>query len=295
MPIPPRPIPASGRTRPNQAHRSSPRPGTAVPRKSLPLTSSHNLDWRAEVALLNELGPGIGSGSGPRSVPTASSTKIGVAAAALNKKQAVDEKEVEGRREVGLEGLIMDGRGKREKRTTTATTLGFDFIPNPSILALPDDPSPINSIKPSSSLLSTSKSTLNTNLSGRGRTSPISLAGTPTTPALLAQSPSSDEEGDDDDDDDDDDWEHVQLDAAADADGKGVKEDDENVDSDGEQDVIVLGDLELELELELEEDLAKINLNSSTNDQVSNGKRKDNKDKKGGRKETISYAAVLAA
>lgn len=56
--------------------------------------------------------------------------------------------------EVSLEGLIAQSKGKREKRSkscsssacrarlisaaTTATTLGFDFVPNPTVVALPD-------------------------------------------------------------------------------------------------------------------------------------------------------------
>lgn len=61
--------------------------------------------------------------------------------------------------EVSLEGLIAQSKGKREKRgesghagyqtmadhaATTATTLGFDFVPNPTVVALPDsvDPAP---------------------------------------------------------------------------------------------------------------------------------------------------------
>ncbi|WWD19544.1 hypothetical protein CI109_104005 [Kwoniella shandongensis] len=271
MPIPPRPIPTSGRTahRPNQAHRSSPRPGAAVPRKSLPLTSS--LDWRAEVALLNELGPGS-AGKGARSVPV--SSKIG-------SKVKEKEKEVEGKREVGLEGLILDGRGKREKRATTATTLGFDFIPNPSVLALPDTSPFPNNPKPSS-LLTTSKSIT----SGSNRPSPAiaaasasPLAGTPMTPGLLARSTSDAE-----DEEDDDGWEHVQLDSTE------REMDDENVNSDGEEDVIVLGDLELELE----EDMQQLGL-GETNDKSPLGSKSRGKREGKSTKETVSYAAALGA
>ena len=129
MPLPPRPIHI----------RQHPRPGTSVPRKSTLAVD----DWRAELPLA--------PGQGPRSLPSA-----GV--------QVVTKSVAEGMRttqgslirpamEVDVGMLVHDGKGRREKRgawsvleeasgltgaATTATTLGFDFIANPSVLNIPE-------------------------------------------------------------------------------------------------------------------------------------------------------------
>ncbi|KAL0245770.1 hypothetical protein I308_104906 [Cryptococcus tetragattii IND107] len=211
MPIPSRPIP-------NPRHRQRPtRPGTAVPRKSLSATPQNNADWRAEMALLPEVGP--------KSVPMRLSGSMSREAKELSSS-------VEGKRDVGLERLIVDGKDKRGKRATTATTLGFDFVANPHVIALseseipnaPDDPVP----RPIS-LLTTTKSA-----SARPDATSSALSNTPVTPALLATRPDSD--GEDEDDHSDDDWEHISALSRP----EQVELRDENVCSDGEEDVIVL-------------------------------------------------------
>lgn len=94
MPIPSRPIP-------NPRHRQRPtRPGAAVPRKSLSATPQNTADWRAEMALLPEIGP--------KSAPMKLSGSMGREAKELSRS-------VEGKRDVGLERLIMDGRDKGER------------------------------------------------------------------------------------------------------------------------------------------------------------------------------------
>jgi hypothetical protein len=93
---------------------------------------------------------------------------------------------------------------------TTATSLGFDFIPNPSIMALPEYPTPAISFK---NKLSTS--------------TPSPLANTPNTPALIPTQPEEEE---------DDDWDHITE--FQERKGTEVEEDD--------GDIIVLGEIELE-------------------------------------------------
>ena len=212
MPIPPRPIPNASRAR----------PGSSVPRKSL--ASLDKLDWRSEVSILNDY---------PRSLPTS-----GPSGVRLEKSLPTPLVGKTVQREVELEGLIADNMGKREKRTTTATTLGFDFIPNPSILALPDIPAP--RITTPESLLSTTK-----HIPGafptKGRTSPA-LSTTPATPALIPHRPQQDDE------DDLDEWEHIDALALREpSDG----EERDRADSQSEEDVIVLGELELEDEFDM--------------------------------------------
>ena len=95
---------------------------------------------------------------------------------------------------------------------TTATSLGFDFIPNPSIMALPEYPSSAINVK---SKLSPSNAT--------------PLAATPNTPALIPTQPEEEE---------DDDWDHItefQENKRAAVEGN---EDD--------GDIIILGEIELE-------------------------------------------------
>ncbi|OCF61202.1 hypothetical protein L486_00848 [Kwoniella mangroviensis CBS 10435] len=233
MPIPPRPIPVHHPRHPHHSRQTRPKPGSSVPRKS-GITSS-SLEWRAEIALLNELGP--------KSVPlplhlsgNGNGNSKGVKM--VNKKDNESEKDVKegemvGRREVGLRELIDDGRGKREKRATTATTLGFDFIPNPTILTLPDiDADSSFNKKKSSSLLTISKS------------SPIGpsstpLENTPLTPGLLPQ-PSSSPEPEPgpelEDEDQEDDWEYI----------PSLSSQRNVVDNEDDHDIIILGELELE-------------------------------------------------
>ncbi|OWZ36130.1 hypothetical protein C356_04820 [Cryptococcus neoformans c45] len=252
MPIPSRPIP-------NPRHRQRPtRPGAAVPRKSLSATPQNTADWRAEMALLPEVGP--------KSVPMKLSGSMGREAKELSMS-------VEGKRDVGLERLIMDGRDKRGKRTTTATTLGFDFVTNPQVIALsegeipnaPDDlvPKPI-------SLLTTTKSTL-----AHPDATSDALFNTPTTPALLATR--SDSDGEDEDDHGDDDWEHISALSRP----EQVEQRDENVCSDGEEDVIVLG------EMEMEDDMAHLELGPKKKDGENDKKAIVTKEEK-----HKSYAAV---
>lgn len=270
MPIPSRPIP-------NPRHRQRPtRPGAAVPRKSLSATPQNTADWHAEMALLPEVGP--------KSVPMKLSGSMGREAKELSRS-------VEGKRDVGLERLIMDGRDKRGKRSmstsnaahlecfinaviaTTATTLGFDFVTNPQVIALsegeipnaPDDlvPKPI-------SLLTTTKSTLAHPDATSG-----ALFNTPTTPALLATR--SDSDGEDEDDHGDDDWEHISALSRP----EQVEQRDENVCSDGEEDVIVLG------EMEMEDDVAHLELGPKKKDGKNDKKAVVTKEEK-----HKSYAAV---
>lgn len=156
---------------------------------------------------------------------------------------------------------------------TTATTLGFDFVTNPQVIALsegeipnaPDDlvPKPI-------SLLTTTKST-STHPDPTSR----ALSNTPTTPALLATR--SDSDGEDEDDHGDDDWEHISALSRA----EQVEERDENMCSDGEEDVIVLG------EMEMEEDMAHLELGPKNKDDKNTKKTVVTKEEK-----HKSYAAV---
>lgn len=118
---------------------------------------------------------------------------------------------------VGREGTIADSG----LIATTATSLGFDFIPNPSILVLPDHPDqpPHPTTKPG--------------------ISPTSLGVLPGTPALI---PTRVEEQDAEDDEDDD-WEHISE--AGQKSDRGEKCQTEEEDGE-EGDMIFLGELELE-------------------------------------------------
>ncbi|WVF73109.1 hypothetical protein IAT40_007928 [Kwoniella sp. CBS 6097] len=269
MPIPPRPIPTHPRHRHHQQQRprpspsaspalsSSPSPASAsvVPRKLGAIGTSSSLDWRAEITLLNELDrarsvPREGSGSG------------------INE----DERKIE----VGLEGLIEESRGKREKRATTATTLGFDFIPNPSIVALPDEDTDINvgagaNCQKGKSLPKSLLSATKTMPNSTSRFKPVALAnsssppvlplfgpsGTPATPGLIpqqAQSPSEEDE--------EDDWELLHIPSISQSGHRRVQnvdidreedsygEDGGDEDAEEEEDVIILGEMELEDEVE---------------------------------------------
>ncbi|WVW86080.1 hypothetical protein I302_108119 [Kwoniella bestiolae CBS 10118] len=219
MPIPPRPIPVHHPR--HSHHRQGMKPGSSVPRKSGITSCSSSLEWRAEIALLNELGP--------KSVPlhltgTAKGVKM-VDTKSKSKDREMEERG-EGKMEVGLRELIDDGRGKREKRATTATTLGFDFIPNPTILTLPDDAPAIQDKK---SLLTISKS-----IPTHVQDASTPLENTPITPGLLPRPSSSlDPEAEEEDDED---WEHVPS---------LTREEGERVDED-EHDIIILGELELD-------------------------------------------------
>ncbi|WVR07767.1 hypothetical protein IAU60_004810 [Kwoniella sp. DSM 27419] len=269
MPIPPRPIP----THPRQ------RPGAAVPRKSLP---SSSLDWRSEVALLAE----IGSRSVPSRIASPSSGIKIIDRAQLGQAKAKakdqDEATGAGSREVALDRLIEDGKGKRAKRATTATTLGFDFIANPTILALPDD-TPVYTasagMSTPSSLLSSSKAlpaaipahlktTVTQPTLGASPGSP--LANTPVTPGLIAQAHSSvvPEESEDDD------WEHIP------ALGEEDHSDTRSGAPEEEEDVIVLG------ELELEDELDRLTIEQKVDDARIGGKALSNRGRG-------SYAAAL--
>lgn len=128
-------------------------------------------------------------------------------------KEKPQERVVEGRKnEVGIGELVMDGLGRREKRATTATSLGFDFIPNPSVMALPEYPTSVINVKPK---LSPSNAT--------------PLAATPNTPALIPTQPEEEE---------DDDWDHItEFQEHKRAAFKGDEDDG---------DIIILGEIELE-------------------------------------------------
>lgn len=163
---------------------------------------------------------------------------------------------ISGERGVCPISFIHHGRFADMIIATTATTLGFDFVANPHVIALseseipnaPDDPVP----RPIS-LLTTTKSA-----SARPHAISSALSNSPATPALLATRPDSD--GEDEDDHSDDDWEHISALSRP----EQVELRDENVCSDGEEDVIVLG------EMEMEDDLAHLEL----------GPKKDDKDNK---------------
>ena len=99
MPIPPRPIPASNR--PSTSTRM--RPGSSVPRKSL--QSLDKLDWRSEISLLND--------THSRSLPPSSGVKV---VDQIKEQTAKATEANNGAVEVGIEGLIEEGKGKREKR-----------------------------------------------------------------------------------------------------------------------------------------------------------------------------------
>ena len=96
---------------------------------------------------------------------------------------------------------------------TTATSLGFDFITNPSIVALPEYPTSAIDVKPKLSLASATP-----------------LAATPNTPALIPTQPEEEE---------DDDWDHITefQETKGSAMGKGDEDDG---------DIIILGEMELE-------------------------------------------------
>jgi len=94
MPIPPPPKP----------HPNPSRPGTSVPRKSLPLSNLHTLDWRSELALLNDL---------PRSAPSNPGIRVVEKARAVREKvEAARDRGEASRREVDLGGLITEGKGR---------------------------------------------------------------------------------------------------------------------------------------------------------------------------------------
>ena len=82
-----------------------------MPRK--PLHSFDKLDWRTEIALLGDTHlphHQIHCQAPPRSLPA---TSAGVTIVDAIQGPRVDVTE---RREVGIEGLIQGGQGKREKR-----------------------------------------------------------------------------------------------------------------------------------------------------------------------------------
>ena len=142
-------------------------------------------------------------------------------------KEKPQERVVEGRKnEIGIGELVLDGLGRREKRgespffdmydeglrvATTATSLGFDFITNPSIMALPEYP--------------TSAINVNNKLCPSNATP---LAATPNTPALIPTQP----------EEEDDDWDHI---TEFQENKRAAVEGDED---DG--DIIILGEIELE-------------------------------------------------
>ncbi|OCF38232.1 hypothetical protein I316_00458 [Kwoniella heveanensis BCC8398] len=299
MPIPPRPIPTHSRHRHPQRARgsaspasasvsSSPSPASAaLTRKSMTLANPSSLDWRAEITLLNEL-------DRARSVPVGATRNVQminknqllavndfkkrdvIGGADVTSKEGIDAGK--GKMEVGLEGLIEDSqaRGKREKRATTATTLGFDFIPNPSIVALPEtdaETSASGHRAKAKSLLSTTKSTTSAAaapvpmpiaVGGTRTLSPPLLSGTPGTPGLVPlqshSQPPSEEEEEEEDDEEEEEWELLHIPSASQQpshrrsenaekgmdEGKGKYDNGDEV----EDDVIVLGEMELEDEVE---------------------------------------------
>lgn len=142
---------------------------------------------------------------------------------------------------------------------TTATSLGFDFIQNPTIMALPDHPSSTsNSITAVKGLV--------------GTTAATPLGVTPNTPALIPTLPKDsdiDPDADVDEDEDEDDWEYI-----TEFEDQSLKIKGEKVD-DG--DIIILGEMDLG-------DHAHVH---GTGDSLDAGK-----DKKGYRRDK-SYAAVV--
>ena len=96
---------------------------------------------------------------------------------------------------------------------TTATSLGFDFITNPSIVALPEYSTSAINVKPKLSLSNATP-----------------LAATPNTPALIPTQPEEEE---------DDDWDHITE--FQETKGSPMSKGDED---DG--DIIILGEMELE-------------------------------------------------
>ncbi|CAD6573958.1 MAG: hypothetical protein TREMPRED_000974 [Tremellales sp. Tagirdzhanova-0007] len=266
MPIPPRPIPTPTPSL-NSKPGSRPRPGSSVPRKSLAHSQLlPHLEWRSEVALLGDL---------PRSAPSHSAIRLVSRATAMHEK-AETEKDRGGalRREVGIEGMIVEGKGRVKRGmsgldllqwvrvgmmadcgifffsmvATTATALGFDFVVNPCVLVLPDNPT---------SLLTASK----------GMTGTISpaLSNTPNTPALLPTHPTEEE---------DDGWEHVPSSPLVEAEVEVEVGDDRE---DQGEDVIVLG------EMEFEEVEAVDREGETSKGEVVSGRK------------VLSYAAVLGA
>lgn len=161
---------------------------------------------------------------------------------AIRPRSVEAQREDVGGEEVGLEALIEEGKGRREKRgehtctcemvetggcsraATTATALGFDFIANPSITALPDDVPAATAIPARVH----SKTTAD-------------LEATPQTPGLLPQRVDA-QEDEDEDEDEDDGWERIS--AYCDDDVRAP--DAAELESGLYDDLIVLGELELE-------------------------------------------------
>jgi hypothetical protein len=99
---------------------------------------------------------------------------------------------------------------------TTATSLGFDFIPNPSIMVLPDT-------MPAAAIAMKHKLATSSN-------TPSPLSATPNTPALIPTQQDRDV-----DEEEDDDWDHI------------TELNESKCEPDGDDgDIIVLGDIELE-------------------------------------------------
>lgn len=154
MPIPPRPIPqrqarplplSSTPGTPTRHHHTPhsttrpTRPGFSVPQKapsaSLDALTANSLEWRAEVALLEGL-PRFrchaqrGVGSAPSGAGTGAGGEEHVGGVVMmtsseKAREEVQRQDSERRREgrevrVDLEGLIEQGRGKREKRGMSA-------------------------------------------------------------------------------------------------------------------------------------------------------------------------------
>lgn len=200
--------------------------------------SFNTYDWRSDIYIDNYA----------RSVPSNPSNRVTLIDRDSFRPGSLEDVKKEGMREVELEGLINDGKAKREKRgestyrylcggmradgvATTATSLGFDFVPNPCITALPDTEVD-NKTKPRN-IAGTSSA---------AKEGALGLVATPQTPGLVRESAELEEE-------EDDEWERVSAFSTGQClPPRGIKGDD--MEDEGE--VVVLGELELEDDFEVD-------------------------------------------
>ncbi|WWC71913.1 uncharacterized protein I206_105872 [Kwoniella pini CBS 10737] len=237
MPIPTRPISVNHHPRHNKQKQL--KPGYSVPRKSTK-SLSNSLDWKNEIENFN-------SNSNSNSLPELKGRNRLINIINNNNDNVIQFEEFENKnneiikskREVCLNELIKDGKGKREKRVTTATSLGFDFIPNNIILTLPN--SCDQSISNLTSLLNKSKVK---SISQLKDNDDLTTCLKETQFSILSNSEPEDE---DEIDFDLNDWEFIpSLNNNKNNNNNNFIEEDDNLNSEGEEDVIILGELELD-------------------------------------------------
>ena len=184
--------------------------------------------------------------------------------------------------DVDLQGLIESGKGKREKRgksfpllvvpsvgrrghaliqVTTATSLGFDFVANPTTIVLPE---------------TTEEEAASSKFSMRAET-PSTPALVPSLGAGINDNIDEEEDGEEEDEEEmDDEWEHVSYA------GLGLTREEQEEEDDA---VVVFGELELEDEVDVEK---------VPEDLVGGKKLPGAKSVGKGSGKGVSYAAALA-